>query len=195
VVGPVKGPIDEELNAVYKDAFDQVIAELDGERYLRLLDALSDFVADPPYTERAHAEARRELRRRVAHSLGRVERAFAEVDAADSSDQRDLHLHEVRKSAKRARYAGESVTDVFAARARAFAGRMEDLQEALGAHQDSIVARHTLFELAERADQEGESGFTYGVLHGLQAAADGDTDASCVVVRRELKQAASHWPT
>ena len=195
VVGPVKGRIDEELNAVYKDAFDQVIAELDGERYRRLLDALNDFVADPPYTERAHAGARRELRRRVAHSLGRVERAFAEVDAADSADQRDLRLHEVRKSAKRARYAGESVTDVFAARARAFAGRMEHIQETLGAHQDSIVARHTLFELAERADQEGESCFTYGVLHGLQAAADGDTDASCVVVRRELKQAAGHWPT
>ena len=194
MVGPVAGRIDTELSAAYQDAYVHVIAELDGKRYIELLDALSDFVADPPFTDRGYAGARRELRRRVAHSLGRVERAFADVDAADSADQRDLQLHEVRKSAKRARYAGESVVDVFDGRARAFAGRMESLQETLGAHQDSIVARHMLFDLAERADQEGESGFTYGVLHGLQAGADGDTDANCQVVRRELKHAGGRWP-
>ncbi|BFO21516.1 hypothetical protein SHKM778_79040 [Streptomyces sp. KM77-8] len=45
---------------------------------------------------------------------------------------------------------------------------MKALQGLLGDHQDSVMARHTLRELAAVAHAAGESAFTYGVLHGRE---------------------------
>jgi hypothetical protein len=47
---------------------------------------------------------------------------------------------------------------------------MEDLQELLGAHQDSVVGRHALRELGMKAHLAGENGFTFGLLHGAEQA-------------------------
>jgi len=58
-----------------------------------------------------------------------------------------VHLHEVRKAAKRARYAAESVEGVYGAPARRFAEAMQELQDVLGEHQDSVVAQHLVEDL------------------------------------------------
>nr|WP_282206702.1 CHAD domain-containing protein [Kitasatospora fiedleri] len=68
-------------------------------------------------------------------------------------------LHDARKAAKRARYAGESAGRP----ARAFTRRMKALQDVLGRHQDAVVARDTLRALSD-------GGFGYGVLYGRQSA-------------------------
>ena len=59
--------------------------------------------------------------------------------------------HEVRKSAKRLRYAAESARPVFRSRAKRLACRAEALQELLGEHQDTVVARGVLRELGVHA--------------------------------------------
>jgi CHAD domain-containing protein len=49
------------------------------------------------------------------------------------------------------------------------AGQAKDLQELLGDHHDSVVARTVLLDLAAKARAAGEDTFTYGLLHQRQA--------------------------
>ena len=75
-----------------------------------------------------------------------------------------MALHEARKAAKRARYAGEAVAPAFGAQALAFARRMKKLQSVLGGHQDAVIARAAARELGVSAHQAGENAFSYGVI-------------------------------
>lgn len=168
VVGPVLRRIDTTMSGRYRDAHRAVIAELDGERYRALLDALQGLVATPPLTDTAHEPADEVLPRCARRAYRRVVRAVADVEAAPDHEAREHALHEVRKAAKRARYAGESLTPAFGSDAATFASRMEDVQELLGEHQDSVVTRATLRDLGMAASLAGENGFTFGRLHALE---------------------------
>jgi hypothetical protein len=45
---------------------------------------------------------------------------------------------------------------------------MKGLTTLLGDHQDGVMARHTLRELAAVAHAAGENTFTYGLLYGRE---------------------------
>ena len=147
-----------------------MLAELDGERYHALLVALDGLVTSPPLTERAAAAGRQgpsptgrpQLRARCA-------RSWQEAEATPAGAEREELLHDARKAAKRARYAGESVSRVFGKDAAAFAAAMEDVQEALGEHQDSVLTRERLRDLA-RHTSSTDAAFLYGRLHALEEA-------------------------
>ena len=64
--------------------------------------------------------------------------------------ERDERLHAARKAAKRVRYAAEALLPVYGKDARRFAKRIEDVQEVLGEHQDSVVIQPLLRELGPR---------------------------------------------
>jgi CHAD domain-containing protein len=168
ILGPVTARIDKEMNERHRVAHAELVQTLDDDRYLRLLDQLDDLVADPPFTDRAQRPARRELPRLVARACKRVDRAAAAAEHAEAADDRALRLHDVRKAAKRARYAAESVVPVFGKPAVRLATRMEKLQETLGEHQDSVVARQVIRELAVAAAGAGENGFTFGLLYARE---------------------------
>jgi CHAD domain-containing protein len=168
VLGPVARRIDGELEGRYRQAHDQVLAELDDKRYFRLLDRLDALVTDPPWAGDASKAAGKVLPRHVKRAWKRVRRYARQADAASSAEQRDELLHEVRKAAKRARYAGESVSVVFGSDAADFAAAFENLQEVLGEHQDSVVTRDVLRRMGVQAHLDGENGFTFGRLHGLE---------------------------
>ena len=167
VLGPVVQRITDELGGQHRTAHAAVVGELDGDRYLRLLDALHQLVSDPPLTDRAERRAKTELPALVRRSWRRL-RAAHDAAAAASGEARDHLLHEVRKAAKQARYAGEAVAPVVGRRATRFAERAEAVQEALGEHQDSVVARAVLRRLAVQAHLARENAFTFGRLHGLE---------------------------
>jgi CHAD domain-containing protein len=169
ILGPVIARIDTELNARHRVAHAELVQTMDDDRYLRLLDQLDDLVAHPPFTDRAQRPARRELPRLVARACTRVDRAAAAAEQAETASDRALRLHDVRKAAKRARYAAESVAGVFGKPAVRLATRMENLQEILGEHQDSVVARQVIRELAAAAAGAGENGFTFGLLYAREA--------------------------
>ena len=118
--------------------------------------------------ERAQRQADRELPRFVARACRRVDRLARAVDEAATPADRDHRLHEVRKAAKRARYAAESVAPVCGRPAVRLAKRMQALQNVLGEHQDSVVARQVLREIGVAAHQAGENAFTFGLLYGLE---------------------------
>ena len=168
VLGPVRRRVDIELRARHRTKHRQLVAELDGPRYFRLLDELDALALRPPLTGQAAEPAVDVLPSLVARTRRRLLGLAAEADAAATADARAVALHDVRKAAKRSRYAGEAVAPVFGAKATRFAAEMERLQEVLGEQQDSLVTRGVLRELGVQAHLAGENGFAFGRLHGLE---------------------------
>ena len=195
VVGPVREQVDAELSASYRTAHAAVVRALNGPRYAQLLQALDGLVTTPPLSRRAARPARPELRKRIRREHQRVERLAAEARSVqDHREDHDTRLHEVRKSAKRARYAGESVKPVFGKDAKRFATAMESIQEALGDHQDTVVLRQLLRDLAAKAHASGDDGFTYGRLHALAEARAEQDEADFEAAWLALEATASRWP-
>ncbi len=106
--------------------------------------------------------------RLVSKQRKRLKKEVRALDAESSSPAEDAALHEVRKSAKRLRYAAEAAAPVFGKQATALARAAEEIQEILGDHHDSVVTRDLLRELA--ASDPGTDAFTYGRLHALEQA-------------------------
>jgi CHAD domain-containing protein len=158
---------DEELGQAYRGAHDRVLSELDGERYHALLVALDGLATAPPLKKRAARPARKALPGLVARSFTDVRRIVQEADVTPEGDEREELLHDARKAAKRSRYAAESVSGIFGADAVAFAEAMEEVQEALGEHQDSVLTRERLRDLALHTSST-DAAFLYGRLHALE---------------------------
>jgi CHAD domain-containing protein len=135
-------------------------------RYGALIDALTAFVDDPPWTLRSTTGY--SLSTLVGRACARVDRA-AEV-AEGVREVGGSELHEVRKAAKRARYAAEVAAPSVGSAAHSLAHRMEDLQEVLGRHQDSLMARELLLELASRLGTRRS--LALGRLIGIERASD-----------------------
>jgi len=103
-----------------------------------------------------------------------------------AGEPRNVALHQARKAAKRARYAGEAVTPAIGARAAGFTGQMKKLQSVLGDHQDTVIARQAEREMGVSADLAGENAFTYGLLYELDAS---DAQRLQVQAQRAWKRA------
>ncbi|MFJ1753396.1 CHAD domain-containing protein [Kitasatospora sp. NPDC088134] len=142
-----------------REARPQVLAALDSERFRRLLAELTALAADPPLNARAARPAAPELTRTLRREHRRTAERLAAARRAPDGPAREHALHDARKAAKRARYAGESVGRP----ARGFTHRMRALQDVLGRHQDAVVARDTVRTLSD-------GGFGYGALYGRQTA-------------------------
>jgi CHAD domain-containing protein len=158
-----------ELTEAYRTAHDRVLAELDSDRYHQILTALQALVEQPPLRKRAKAPAGKVLPALVTRSYDRVRGFVEEAQSLPAGEERNELLHDARKAAKQARYAGEAVAPAFGKDAATFAAGMEDLQEALGEHQDSVLTRERLRTLALHASST-EVAFLYGRLHALEEA-------------------------
>jgi CHAD domain-containing protein len=105
--------------------------------------------------------------------LKEYDRLAARMDRAlalPEGEERDRAMHDARKAAKRARYAAEVARPALGKAAKRFGKRMKAVQSVLGDHQDSVVAREALRELAVRAHAAGETTFVWGLLHGREEA-------------------------
>jgi CHAD domain-containing protein len=166
VAGPVGTRIAGHFTAQLEHARAAAVRELDGQRYLSLLDDLDALLADPPLTPLAAGKAGTVLAKPVRRAGRRLRRALADVPAAGD---KDTAIHQARKAAKRARYAAEAAMPALGRQASRQAARAKELQGLLGDHHDSVVARTVLRGLAGDARAAGEDTFTYGVLHERQA--------------------------
>ena len=193
VLGRVQHRIDLVMTQRHRAAHDRVLAELDGARYLRLLDALDDLVAAPPFLPTADEDAAQALPRLVRRTWRRLDRTMSAAERAPRGPAKDELLHEVRKQAKRTRYAAEAVQPVVGRDARRYAAAVEELQESLGDFQDGVVSRQVLRELGALGHRSGENGFTFGRLHALEqvraeAAVERWPQARAAVSRRRLRR-------
>jgi len=138
---------------------------LSSPRYFRLLDALDALAQAPPWTERAARPADKILRKLADREWKRLAARAKAAEHRDSVTDREVLLHEVRKSAKRLRYACEAVASVLGSSATELAEAAENLQETLGEHQDSVVSQQVLRDLARNTTLAGEDALIYGRLH------------------------------
>jgi CHAD domain-containing protein len=160
--------VDRVLGEHYRAVHDAAVAAMESERYFALLDRLDAVVADPPWTGRAARPAKAVLPARVERDYRRLRRRVRAAAEAEDPHQHDALLHEVRKAAKRARYAAETLVPVYGRDAERFVEATKRVQSVLGDHHDSVVSRQDLRELSEIATEEGVNAFTFGVLHARE---------------------------
>ena len=99
-----------------------------------------------------------------------MSKAVDRMRAATEPAEREHELHEVRKAAKRLRYAAESAVPALGADAKELVAAAEQVQEVLGEYQDSVVARQLLRQLAVQVHLDGGNAFSLGRLHALEQA-------------------------
>lgn len=168
----VSGPVAERLGRWAGDrpggASPRLIGILDSRRYLALLDALDGVLTDPPLREAAGKKPGKVLVEAVRKDFGKVSALVEQALELEPGTERDTAMHEARKKTKRTRYAAEAATPALGRSAKALTKSMKALQNLLGEHQDSVMARQTLRELSAVAHAAGESAFTYGVLYARE---------------------------
>jgi CHAD domain-containing protein len=192
VLGPVRRRIALELQTQQRAAGAVLDDALRDRRYFTLLDRLDALVDDPPLSEAALAPATEVVPALVGGAVRRVRRLSRETGRGP--DDRDHHLHEVRKAAKRARYAAEAAVPVGGRPAKRLAERMEHLQDVLGEHQDAVTSQAVLRDLGAVAYTSGENGFTFGLLLGHESAAARAAEARYpAALRRATRKRLLRW--
>ncbi|MFE1175912.1 CHAD domain-containing protein [Streptomyces sp. NPDC058773] len=186
------GPVDARLT-IWSErrragARDGVLAALDGPRYLSLLRALHAFLAEPPLRKAAGRPAPEVVAGAVLKDYRRLARRMETALTAPAGRERDEALHGARKAAKRTRYAAEAARPALGGPAKKFAKRTKRVQQLLGDHQDSVVARGALRELATQAQQAGEGGFTFGLLYGREETLAADRERALPDVWRKASR-------
>src|SRR5262247_1229145 len=109
VIGPVQARVRGHFAKPQATAREAVLAALGSQRYFSLLDELDRLLADPPLTERAATPAADALPVPVRRGYRQVARRMRRAWRAPAGEPRNVALHQARKAAKRARYAGEAV--------------------------------------------------------------------------------------
>ncbi|MGK5680954.1 CHAD domain-containing protein [Actinoplanes sp. URMC 104] len=161
--GPVAARIREHLDRQVAEGRAALDEALEGERYLTLLDRIDQLAAQQTVEPQP-------LRR----ALKSLQKADALLDEALFHGE-DHELHEARKAYKRARYAVEVFAPAAGRPAKDLVDALTELQDVLGAHQDSVVARELLQEL-------GQDSFWFGVLYARQEQVGRETYAQLPVV-------------
>jgi CHAD domain-containing protein len=169
VMGPVASQVTRSLSRRRSDGQAAAIAALDSDRYLALHDAIDTLLDEPPLRKGAGRPAHRELPRHMGRAWRRVAKRMAVAEALEPGPERDHALHEVRKAAKRLRYAAEVAAPAAGKRARRLRKRAKSVTTQLGDHQDAVVAKAVIRRLAVAAHLDGGNAFTFGVLHGVES--------------------------
>ncbi|MFJ9749663.1 CYTH and CHAD domain-containing protein [Streptomyces chartreusis] len=168
----VSGPVAERLSHWAGDrpggASARLVGILDSDRYLALLEALDALLADPPLRKKAGKKPGKVLPKAVKKDFGKVSALVEQAVELEPGSDRDVAIHEARKKTKRTRYAAEAAVPALGKPAKDLVKTMKSLQNLLGEHQDSVMARRTLRELSAVAHAAGESAFTYGLLYGRE---------------------------
>jgi CHAD domain-containing protein len=169
VLGPVAARLQQTEVKDHEAGARRVTRTLTDRRYLRLLDALDALLADPPATELAAAPAPAQLAAAVGHTGKRLRRVVEAAREAEGAERHHL-LHEVRKAAKRVRYTAEVAETEFGDPAAALVACTKEVQDLLGAAQDTVVTRDVAVRVGRAAFAAGENAWTYGRLHALEEA-------------------------
>ena len=170
----------------YAEGLVAVRSYLLSPRYYRLLDALDSFVAWPPLTGKAERPAAAEIARGLEKAVGVLAHRTGAVTGADAPEPA---LHEVRKAARRLRYAAEAVATARPApgapasksaakaaekAAARFAKHRRDyahvakmakpLVKRLGDRHDGLLYIEELDQAGQAAYESGENTLVYGLL-------------------------------
>ncbi|HEX4249752.1 MAG TPA: CYTH and CHAD domain-containing protein [Pseudonocardia sp.] len=187
-LGPVQAEITRSFARRETDARTRAIAALDDPRYRDLLARVDALLADPPLAEHAKRPARKELPKNIARVFRTVSRLALAAADLPPGDHRDEAMHDTRKAAKRLRYAIEAAQPAVGEPATLLRTELSKVQDLLGEHQDTVVARPVLRELAVEAHLDGGNGFTLGILHAAEATRAAAIEAALPEAWAELRK-------
>ena len=168
ILGPVRTRVEAVFALERESALGLVAEAMDSSRYHSLLKSLNTYLASAkpskdPDLSRVHKRVRKRMRTALHMPPGA---------------ERDTAMHDARKAARRARYAGDALGLP--------TKPIKALQDVLGDEHDRVVTASALADLAAGAHQAGENAFTYGVLLGLVRCDSRDFDRN---VRKAWKAA------
>ncbi|GAA3457500.1 CYTH and CHAD domain-containing protein [Dactylosporangium matsuzakiense] len=148
--------IDAALARQQDSALRVLDKALRSRRYVKLLDALVAAVEEPRLAPLAWEPAENVLAGIVRKPWRRLVDGNDEVVGAGAltPDLPDYDWHEVRKRAKRARYAADAVSAVLGPEARLLAKAVARAQGVLGEHQDAAIAGDAWLEAAAAAPDD-----------------------------------------
>jgi len=163
-------PLLGRLDSIHRDRLEDLRHVLAEPRFLGLLTVLRDAAADPPV--RSAEIGRRKARALIpALAWGDWVRVDRPLRGRPPDDWTDPRLHEVRKRAKRARFAANLAHPLVDGSTPAFVTEMKRLLRPLGALQDAVTARAWMRSIS--TDATTDEAFLAGVL-----AAGFDDDAA-----------------
>lgn len=151
------------VDTVRASTADDLRAALSGPLWFGALDALDDLVASAPAGPHARDRAADFTTKRIERERARVRRT---IERGDESVEQ---LHEVRKAARRLRYALEAAGDLPDVGKRRL-GRLRRIQDTLGEALDAAHAADAHREVARLAAREGADTFGAGVLAATEHA-------------------------
>jgi CHAD domain-containing protein len=170
VLGPVSARLQAWNVARGSESHQRSLDALGSRRYLALLDSLAALGQQPPLRAKAGKAADKVMAKAVLKEFDRLAQRMAPALDLPPGPERDVALHEARKAAKKVRYAAEAARPTLGKPAKRLGKRVKACQKVLGDHQDSVVARSTIRDLAVAAQTTNEAGFTWGVLYGGEQA-------------------------
>ncbi len=121
-----------------------LMALLDDPAHRRRLARLDEAATTPRLAGRASQSAPDVLAPMVREVWRGLRSAVRDAGRNPASSE----LHEIRKAAKRTRYAAELAARAIGAPAESFARGMAQVQEVLGEHQDAVVAEEWLVQVS-----------------------------------------------
>lgn len=164
VRGHARDFIDRDLAGSYREAHRFCLQNMRSGRYLDLVDDLDQLATAPPWREDAHRRKLGFLRKRVDHEYKRLTRRVDSAGRARGQAEKAERYHEVRKAAKRVRYATEPLVPLYGKKAKRLGRAMKRVQSVLGDHQDSAETRRELHRMSDRAANERVNAYSLGVL-------------------------------
>ncbi|WP_328939968.1 CYTH and CHAD domain-containing protein [Streptomyces tauricus] len=170
VLGPVAARLRVWNVVESTESHLRTLEALGSRRYLDLLDSLAALVEKPPLRAKAAKDAEKVMAKAVLKEYGRLDARMTDALELSPGPERDVALHEARKAAKKVRYAAEVARPALGKPAKSLGKRVKSVQQVLGDHQDSVVARDAVRDLAVAAQTAGEAGFTWGLLYGTEQA-------------------------
>jgi CHAD domain-containing protein len=133
------------------------------------------------------------LPRLVRRTWRRLDERMVAAEQAPRGAAQDELLHDVRKDAKRSRYAAEAGRAVVGRGPPPLRRGVTELQESLGDFQDGVVTREVLRELGAAGTSPGRTASPSGRLHALEqvkaeAAVAAWPQARAAMSRRRLRR-------
>ena len=157
--------VDVRLRQAHRSAFQEVLVDLAGDRYPTLMGTLDAWADAAPWSTGAEKTATKHLPPAAVRTWSDLERSVKVTSKRADAEGHEERLHEVRKAAKRARYAAQAI-EPLGHRRTARRGRVaKQIHQTLGEHRDAVVAGDKLRELAAAARAEGKDTFALGMLY------------------------------
>ena len=168
IVGPVRLRMEGLFRARTESADADVAETIASPRYADLLTRLGHLVNRPSWTRAAESSVGEAVPPLVRRDLWRLERQVSRVGATAPGVEHDVAVHEVRKAAKRLRYACEAVAPAYDEAATWGVEATTRITKALGERQDTVISRRVLRGLAASTAAAGESTATYEQFEALE---------------------------